>query len=153
MAVDEPLFLNKFGKAINPHWIADKFAKLAIHSGLVNSFEKKGSRGRLGSHECRDLLKTIFLENGIAEKASEHFIGHKSDSYSKQHIVYAESLEKNYKKISSTLNVFSNMSSHRKGKTEQSEMFEELKAKSQEAVDDNQKIKENVEKILSYLKI
>jgi hypothetical protein len=45
------------------------------------------------------------------------------------------------------------MSSHRKGKTEQSEMFEELKVKSQEAVNENQKIKENVEKILSYLKI
>ncbi|MGY8766488.1 MAG: tyrosine-type recombinase/integrase [Nitrospinaceae bacterium] len=153
MVASEALFLNKFGEAINPHWIADKFTKLAINSGLVNSFEKKGSRGRLGSHECRDLLKTIFLEHGIAEKTSEHFIGHKSDSYSKQHTVYAEGLEENYRKIASTLNVFSNMSSHRKGKTEQSEMFEELKVKSQEAVNENQKIKENVEKILSYLKI
>ncbi len=153
MAVDQPLFLNKFGKTINPHWIADKFTKLAINSGLVDSFEKKGSRGRLGSHECRDLLKTIFLEHGITEKASEHFIGHKSDSYSKQHTIYAEGLEENYRKIASTLNVFSNMSSHRKSKTEHSKMFEELKETNQETIKDNQVIKQNVEKILSYLKI
>jgi len=153
MSSGEPLFLNKFGKTINPHWITDKFTKLAIKSGLVNSLEKNGLRGNLGSHECRDLLKTIFLECGIAEKASEHFIGHKSDSYSKQHTVYAEGLAENYRKIASTLNVFSNMSSHRKSKTEHSKMFEELKQKNQETINDNQVIKENVEKILSYLKI
>ena len=153
MSEDKPLFLNKFGRAINPKWISDKFTKLAINAGLVDSFENKGMRTKLGSHECRDLLKTIFLEHGITEKAAEHFIGHKSDSYSKQHTVYAEGLEENYKKISSTLNVFSNISSHRKGKTEQSKILEELKTKSQEAEENNQKIKENVEKILSYLKI
>jgi hypothetical protein len=32
-------------------------------------------------------------------------------------------------------------------------MFEELKQKNQETINDNQVIKENVEKILSYLKI
>ena len=153
MSADKPLFLNKFGGAINPRWISDKFTKLAIKAGLINSFENKGMRTKLGSHECRDLLKTIFLEHGITEKASEHFIGHKSDSYSKQHTVYTEGLEENYKKISSTLNVFSNMSSHRKGKTEQSKMYEELKEKSEEAMENNQEIKKSVEKILSYLKI
>jgi hypothetical protein len=45
------------------------------------------------------------------------------------------------------------MSSHRKSKTEHSKMFEELKQKNQETINDNQVIKENVEKILSYLKI
>lgn len=153
MSKDKPLFLNKFGRPINPRWISDKFTKLAIKARLVDSFENKGIRSKLGSHECRDLLKTIFLEHGIAEKASEHFIGHKSDSYSKQHTVYAEGLEENYKKISSTLNVFSNMSSHRKSKTEQSKMYEELKEKSEETMQNNQEIKQNVEKILSYLKI
>jgi hypothetical protein len=153
MSAGKPLFLNKFGRAINPRWITDKFTKLAIKARLIDSFETKGMRTKLGSHECRDLLKTIFLEHGITEKASEHFIGHKSDSYSKQHTLYAEGLAENYKKISSTLNVFSNMSSHRKGKTEQSKMFEELKEKSQETMKDNQEIKQNVEKILSYLKI
>ena len=153
MSSGEPLFLNKFGKAINPHWITDKFTKLAVKSGLANALKKNGSVGKLGSHECRDLLKTIFLECGIPEKASEHFIGHKSDSYSKQHTVYAEGLEENYRKIASTLNVFSNMSSHRKSKTEHSKMYEELKEKNQDAINENQVIKENVEKILSYLKI
>jgi hypothetical protein len=153
MTADKPLFLNKFGKAINPHWIADKFTKLAINSGLVNSFEKKGSRGRLGSHECRDLLKTIFLEHNIAEKASEHFIGHKSDSYSKQHKIYAEGLEENYRKIASTLNVFSNMSSHRKGKNEQTKIYNELRRQNQAVLEDNQQIKKNVEMILSQIKI
>ena len=153
MSAEKPLFLNKFGRAINPRWISDKFTKLAIKSGLTDSFENKGMRSKLGSHECRDLLKTIFLEHGISEKTSEHFIGHRNDSYSKQHTVYAEGLEENYKTISSTLNVFSNMSSHRKGKTEQSKMFEELKEKSHETMKDNQEIKQNVEKILKYLKI
>ena len=119
----------------------------------TDSFENKGMRGKLGSHECRDLLKTIFLDNGIDEKVSEHFIGHKTDSYSKQHKVYPESLEENYKKISSTLNVFSNMSSHRKSKNDQTKLYIELKEKTQETMNDNQVIKQNVEKILSYLKI
>jgi hypothetical protein len=153
MSVGKPLFLNKFGRPINPHWISDKFTKLAIKAGLVDSFEEKRTRGKLGSHECRDLLKSIFLEHGIAEKASEHFIGHKSDSYSKNHKIYAEGLEENYKKISSTLNVFSNMSSHRKGKNEQSKLYTELKQQNQETIQDNQEIKRNVEKILSYLKM
>lgn len=153
MSAGKPLFLNKFGRPINPHWISDKFTKLAIKARLTNSFENKGMRTKVGSHECRDLLKTIFLEHGISEKTIEHVIGHKTDTYSKQHILYAEGLAENYKKISSTLNVFSNMSSHRKGKTEQSKMFEELKEKSKETMQDNQEIKRNVEKILSYLKI
>jgi hypothetical protein len=153
MSMGKPLFLNKFGRPINPHWISDKFTKLAIKAGLVDSFEEKRKRAKLGSHECRDLLKSIFLEYDIAEKASEHFIGHKSDSYSKNHKIYAEGLAENYKKISSTLNVFSNMSSHRKGKNEQSKQFIELKQQNQETMQDNQQIKRNVEKILSYLKI
>ena len=153
MVAGKPLFLNKFGRPINPHWISDKFTKLAINARLIDSFEDKGVKGKLGSHECRDLLKTIFLDNGIEEKISEHFIGHKTDSYSKQHKVYPESLEENYKKISSTLNVFSNMSSHRKSKNDQSKLYNELKEKTQETMNDNQDIKLNVEKILSYLKI
>jgi hypothetical protein len=67
--------------------------------------------------------------------------------------LYAEGLAENYKKISSTLNVFSNMSSHRKSKSDQSKWYEELKEKSQETMKDNQEIKKNVEKILSHLKI
>ncbi len=59
----------------------------------------------------------------------------------------------NYKKISSTLNVFSNMSSHRKSKNDQTKLYIELKEKTQETMNDNQVIKQNVEKILSYLKI
>jgi len=102
------------------------------------------------------LLKTIFLENDVTEVISEHLIGHKTDSYSKQHKIYPESLEENYKKISSTLNVFSNMSSHRKNKSDQSKLYEELKKQkkqNQETIQDNQEIKRNVEKILSFLKI
>lgn len=153
MTVGKPLFLNKFGRAINPHWITDKFTKLAINARLVDSFENNGMRSKLGSHECRDLLKTIFLEHDIQEKISEHFIGHKSDSYSKQHKIYPEGLEENYKKISSTLNVFSNMSSHRKSKNDQTKLYSELKEKTERTINDNQEIKQNVEKILSYLKI
>lgn len=153
MDVGKPLFLNKFGRPINPHWISDKFMKLAINARLTDSFEETRRRGKLGSHECRDLLKTVFLEHNIQENVSEHFIGHKTDSYSKQHKVYPESLEENYKKISSTLNVFSNMSSHRKSKNDQSRLYNELKEKTLETMQDNQEIKQNVEKILSYLKI
>jgi len=153
METGKPLFLNKFGRAINPRWISDKFMKLAINARLADSFADNGTRGKLGSHECRDLLKTIFLEHDIQEKVSEHFIGHKTDSYSKQHKVYPESLEENYKKISSTLNVFSNMSSHRKSKNDQSRLYSELKEKTQETMQSNQEIRQNVEKILSFLKI
>jgi len=39
------------------------------------------------------------------------------------------------------------MSSHRKSKTEQLKMFEELKAKSQKTMNDNQEIKRDIEKI------
>lgn len=153
MTENSPLFLNKFGGAINPHWISDKFTRLATNAGLLNNSKKQG---RPGSHECRDLLKTIFLENNVTETISEHLIGHKTDSYSKQHKIYPESLKENYKKISSTLNVFSNMSSHRKGNGEQSKIKEELrlqKKQTQQTIQSNQEIKENVEKILSYLQI
>ena len=152
MTENSPLFLNKFGKPINPHWISDKFTRLATNSGLL-----KGSKqGRIGSHECRDLLKTIFLENNVTETISEHLIGHKTDSYSKQHKIYPEGLEENYKRISSTLNVFSNMSSHRKGNYEHSKIKKELreqKKQAQQTIQSNNEIRENVEKILSYLQI
>jgi hypothetical protein len=153
MTKGKPLFLNKFGRAINPQWITDKFTRLAINSGLTDSFEQKGRRAKLGSHECRDLLKTIFLEHGITEKVSEHFIGHKTDSYSKQHKIYPEIFEENYKKIAPTINVFSNMSSHRKGKNDQMEMYNELKQQNQVTLEDNQQIKKNVEMILSHLEL
>ena len=45
------------------------------------------------------------------------------------------------------------MSSHRKSKNDQSKLYVELKEKTQETMQDNQEIKRNVEKILSYLKI
>ena len=45
------------------------------------------------------------------------------------------------------------MSSHRKSKNDQTKLYIELKEKTQETMNDNQVIKQNVEKILSYLKI
>ena len=152
MTENSPLFLNKFGRPINPHWVSDKFTRLATNAGLI----EKGKQGRVGSHECRDLLKTIFLENNVTETISEHLIGHKTDSYSKQHKIYPESLEENYKKISSTLNVFSNMSSHRKSKNQSVEIQEELneqKRINQQTMKQNQNIQRNVQLIMSYLKI
>ena len=152
MTENSPLFLNKFGRPINPHWVSDKFTRLATNAGLI----EKGKQGRVGSHECRDLLKTIFLENNVTETISEHLIGHKTDSYSKQHKIYPESLEENYKKISSTLNVFSNMSSHRKSKNQSVKIQEELdeqKRINYQTTKHNQEIQRNVQLIMSYLNI
>ncbi|MCE2506290.1 MAG: hypothetical protein J4F36_07465 [Nitrosopumilaceae archaeon] len=39
MTSEKPLFLNKFGRSINPRWITDKFMKLATNARLINSFE------------------------------------------------------------------------------------------------------------------
>lgn len=153
MSSDKPLFVNKFGKAINTVWVTNHFRDLAEIAGLLNVSSTNIDNRDLGSHECRDLLKTIFESHKIFDKDSEHYLGHKGSSYSKKDIIYPQNLAENYIIISETLNIFSNVSSHRKGKTEQSKMYESLKEKSEKTIQSNQEIKENVEKILSYLKI
>jgi len=153
MSSDKPLFVNKYGKQINTVWITNHFRDLAEIAGLLDISSTTINNQDLGSHECRDLNKTIFESHKIFDKDSEHYLGHKGSSYSKKDIIYPQNLAENYTIISETLNIFSNVSSHRKGKTEQSKMYELLKEKSEETTQDNQEIKQNVEKILSYLKI
>jgi hypothetical protein len=153
MSADKPLFVNKFGDKINTVWVTNHFRDLAEIAGLLNITSSNIDNRDLGSHECRDLLKTIFENHKVFDKDSEHYLGHKGSSYSKKDIIYPQNLAENYTLISETLNIFSNVSSHRKGKTQQSKMYEVLKEKSEENKQDNEEIKQSVEKILSYLKI
>jgi len=156
MSADKPLFVNKFGNAINTVWVTNHFRDLAEIAGLLDMSSTNINNRDLGSHECRDLLKTIFESHKTFDKDSEHYLGHKGSSYSKKDIIYPQSLAENYIVISETLNIFSNVSSHRKSKNQSIKLQEELdeqKRINHQTIQQNQEIQRNVQLIMSYLKI
>lgn len=156
MSADKPLFVNKAGYAINTAWVTGHFRDLAEVAGLLDISSTAIDNSDLGSHECRDLLKTILESHEVFEKDSEHFIGHKGSSYNKKDLIYPQKLSDNYAKISETLNIFSNVSSHRKGKNHSAKIQEELdeqKRLTQQNDKRTQEILKNMDKIMSYLKI
>ena len=155
MSSDKPLFVNKFGNAINTVWVTNHFRDLAEVAGLLNIKSSNIDNSDLGSHECRDLLKTIFESHKVFDKDSEHYLGHKGSSYSKKDIIYPHNLAENYTVISETLNIFSNVSSHRKGKNQSAKIQEELDEQrriNQTNSAQMYEIQNNVTKILSFIK-
>ncbi len=113
MKEGDPLFINKFQKAIKPQWIYDKFFKLARRSGLLKVVNSFGNQYSFGSHEVRDLLKSTLIDCGTRPDVADHVIGHMpKDSYEKQFTLYPESMREQYMKASRRLNIFSNMKSN-----------------------------------------
>lgn len=168
MDVKQAIFLNTFCKPISEKWVRRSFFELTKRSGVQKKIElDHGVKYEKDSHELRDLLKSTLLACGARYDVSDHVIGHKpKDSYEKQSSLYSENLRLEFCKVSRKINIFSNMSNYMKGDENTQLLREEIKQlkeaiqsressvdKLQNEIDEHNKTKENVLKILSYLKI
>lgn len=110
----QPLFLTTKGKPVSRSWVLTTLPSLAKRAGVQKAVEfyKTGiKRNTKTSHEMRDLLKSIMVNQGIADWRCEMFIGHKvGDSYEKQAKLYPEDQKREYMKISKLINLFSRVS-------------------------------------------
>ncbi|MCH7559999.1 MAG: hypothetical protein IIC67_01285 [Thaumarchaeota archaeon] len=165
----QALFLNTFSKPITEKWIRKTFFDLTIRSGVQKKIESDhGVRYEKDSHELRDLLKSTLLACGARYDVSDHVIGHKpKDSYEKQAKLYSENLRSEFSKVSRKINIFSNMSTYMKGDENTQLLHEEIKQlketlietkessenQLQNEIEDYKRTKENVLKILQYLKL
>jgi hypothetical protein len=168
MSEEQPLFINKFGGPINTGWVSQKFFKLATNAGLQKLVNCDSNTYAFGSHELRDLLKSTLLACGTRYDVADHVIGHKpKDSYEKQASLYSENLRLEFCKVSRKINIFSNMSNYMKGDDRTQLLHEEIKQlketliqtkesstnQLQNEIEDYQRTKENVLKILQHLKL
>lgn len=169
MKEGEALFVNTFGQPITERWIRKSFFDLANRSGVQKKIElDHGVKYEKDSHELRDLLKSTLLACGARYDVSDHVIGHKpKDSYEKQASLYSDNLRAEFCKASRKINIFSNMSHFLKGDEDTQLLQKEIKQLRealiqtkesdsnllQNEINEFQKTKQNVLKILSYLKM
>jgi len=169
MQEGQALFLNTFCQPITEKWIRKTFFDLTIRSGVQKKIESDhGVKYEKDSHELRDLLKSTLLACGARYDVSDHVIGHKpKDSYEKQASLYSENLRLEFSKVSRKINIFSNMSTYMKGDENTQLLHEEIKqlkeaviqtresaaSQIQNEVEDYQRTKQNVLKILEYLRL
>ncbi|MCJ8306576.1 MAG: tyrosine-type recombinase/integrase [Nitrosopumilus sp.] len=130
--VDEPLFLNHYGRPITTPWISHRFSTLAERAGVQKKISKK--QNKIEAHEVRDLLKSTLIDSGCRMDVADHVIGHKpKDSYEKQAKLYhPETLRKEYSKASKRLNIFTKFTSVVNGTDDADELRAELNQKMQE---------------------
>lgn len=150
----EPIFINSKNNPINEWWVWETVKRLANTAGILKEIKGyKTKRYQQDSHELRDLLKSTLIDCGVRLDVAEHCIGHMPrDTYEKQAALYQESLRTEYSKASKRLNIFSNFSSMVKGGTDYQELQSQL-TNLQEQLKENQKMRSNVEMILSHLKL
>jgi hypothetical protein len=169
MQEGQALFLNIFCKPITEKWIRKTFFDLTIRSGIQKKIEMNhGIKYEKDSHELRDLLKSTLLACGARYDVSDHVIGHKpKDSYEKQASLYSENLRLEFCKVSRKINIFSNMSTYMKGDDSTQLLHEEIKQLKESLIQNREsthnqlkdemeefrRTKQNVMKILQYLKI
>ncbi len=169
MQEGEAIFLNTFCQPITEKWVRSSFFSLTKRSGVQKKIElDHGVKYEKDSHELRDLLKSTLLACGARYDVSDHVIGHKpKDSYEKQASLYSENLRSEFSKASRKINIFSNMSSYLKGDDNTQLFREEIRnlkealiqtrksaaTQIQNEVEDFQKTKQNVLKILQHLKL
>lgn len=169
MQEGQALFLNTFCKPITEQWVRKSFFDLTVRSGIQKKIEIGcGIKYEKDSHELRDLLKSTLLVCGTRYDVADHVIGHKpKDSYEKQSSLYSENLRLEFSKVSRKINIFSNMSTYLKGDENTQLLHEEIiqlketliqtrkssENQLQNEIEDYQKTKQNVLKILQHLKI
>jgi hypothetical protein len=169
MQEGDAIFLNTFCKPITEKWVRRSFFDLTKRSGVQKKINlDHGVKYEKDSHELRDLLKSTLLACGVRYDVSDHVIGHKpKDSYEKQASLYSENLRLEFCKVSRKINIFSNMSNYMKGDENTQLLQEEIKQlretliqtressanQLQNEIEDYQRTKENVLKILQHLKL
>ncbi len=134
MQKGEPLFLNKFNRAISAGWMFNSFSRIAKRAGIQKFTEINGRKQyKMDSHELRDLLKSTLIDSGCRIDVADHVIGHKPrDSYEKQAILYPETLRREYSKASKRLNIFTKFTSVVSGNDDADELGVELREKLSE---------------------
>ncbi|MGI0057949.1 MAG: tyrosine-type recombinase/integrase [Nitrosarchaeum sp.] len=113
----EPLFVNPKGEPMSIQGLRRMFQRMAKTAGIQRKLQSYNLREKYekDSHELRDLLKSILIDCGCRIDVADHCIGHRpKDSYEKQVELFPENIREEFRKASSKINVFSNISNNMK---------------------------------------
>jgi len=131
----DPIFVVKGRIPIRAYLISKTFLDVGISAGInvrppgkLALYRGASRRYPFHSHEMRDLLKSLAHLQGVDDKASEFFLGHKMDAqgYNKSPFKDLEYFRDQYSKMSSYLNVLTPGPTPRAPNAEMEEMKEEL---------------------------
>lgn len=114
---NQPLFVTPKGGPISIQGLRRTFQRMARTAGIQRKLQSYNLREKYekDSHELRDLLKSILIDCGCRIDVADHCIGHRpKDSYEKQVELFPENIREEFRKASSKINVFSNISSNMK---------------------------------------
>lgn len=161
MSIGEPIFLNKFNRAIAEIWVQKLVPKLAKRASIqrVIKHYKKNIKVEKTSHELRDLLKSTLIASGTVNYVCELAIGHKvGDSYEKQDKLYPEKSRLEYAKASQTINIFSNISKYMSGDNEKDALRQEvvdlkqtLEKEKKSSTSELNSLREDQKKIMAWI--
>lgn len=144
----EPMFLTKHNCPITTAWIEKQFNKLATNAGLQKKLKGYQNMNKYISHELRDLLKSTLIACGASYDVADHCIGHMpKDTYEKQHKLYPEYLQDEFRKASRKLNLFSNISHYLKGNVPNESLNRKIEDQDKKIVD----LKNTVENLMESI--
>lgn len=155
LSTSDPIFLQKSGLPIGPHFISKMFKDAGIAAGVnivpEGKMERyKGARRKYPwhSHEVRDTLVTLARKAGVEREVANFFVGHNIDRYGYDKSPWddPEYFKGEYHKLAKHLNIISGREA--KIKDDYERRREDDLRLSSSLVDKVQKLEEQVRSML-----